>query len=66
MAIFSKRTRKATLPAVAMSLALEGILFAFAPIPDGRYALPVLIVGQALALGFALDFFNRKRGQKQI
>jgi hypothetical protein len=66
MAFFSKRSRKSTLPVIAMSLALEGILFAFAPIPDGRYALPVLIVGQALALGFALDFFNRKRGQKQL
>lgn len=65
LAIFSKRSRKSTIPALAMALALEGILFAFAPIPDGRYALPVLIVGQALALGFALDFFNRKRGQKQ-
>lgn len=66
MAILSQRSRRSTLPAIAMSLALEGILFAFAPIPDGRYALPVLIVGQALALGFALDFFNRKRGQKQL
>ena len=66
LAIFSRRSRKSTLPAIAMSLALEGILFAFAPIPDGRYALPVLIVGQALALGFLLDFFNRKRGQKQL
>lgn len=66
VAIFSKRSRRSALPAIAMSLALEGILFAFAPIPDGRYALPVLIVGQALALGFALDFFNRKRGQNQL
>lgn len=66
LAIFSKQSRKSTLPAIAMSVALEGILFVFAPIPDGRYALPVLIVGQALALGFALDFFNRKRGQKPL
>lgn len=66
IAIFSKRSRKSTLPALVMSLALEGILFAFAPIPDGRYALPVLIVGQAIAVGFALDFFFRKRGQKKI
>lgn len=66
LAIFLKQSRKSTLPALAMSLALEGILFAFAPIPDGRYALPVLIVGQAIAVGFALDFFFRKRGQKQL
>lgn len=66
LAIFSKQSRKSTLPALAMSFALEGILFAFAPIPDGRYALPVLIVGQAIAVGFALDFFFRKRGQNKI
>lgn len=66
MAVFVKRSRRSTVPALAMSIALEGILFAFAPIPDGRYALPVLIVGQALAIGFALDFFLRKRGQKQL
>lgn len=65
MAVFVKRSRRSTLPALAMSLAVEGILFVFAPIPDGRYALPVLIVGQAVALGFAFDFFFRKRGQKQ-
>ncbi len=65
LAVFSKQKRKSTLPAIAMSLALEGILFAFAPIPDGRYALPVLIVGQAIAIGFAFDFFFRKRGQKK-
>lgn len=66
MAIFMKRSRPSTVPALAMSVALGGILFAFAPIPDGRYALPILIVSQALALGFALDFFFRKRGQKQL
>lgn len=65
MAIFSRRSRSATVPALASSLAIEGILFIFAPIPDGRYALPVLIMGQAIAIGFALDFFFRKRGQKK-
>lgn len=65
LAIFSKRNRDSFIPAIIMSVAIEGLLFTFAPIPDGRYALPVLIVGQALALGFALDFLHRKRGQKQ-
>lgn len=62
----SKRSRNSALPAFILSLAVEGLLFTFAPIPDGRYALLVLIVGQALALGFALDFFHRKRGHEKL
>lgn len=34
-----------------MSLSLIGVLFIFAPIPDGRYALFALIVGQMAVLG---------------
>ncbi len=34
-----------------MSLSLIGVLFVFAPIPDGRYALFTLIVGQMALLG---------------
>ena len=34
-----------------MSLSLIGVLFIFAPIPDGRYALFALIVGQVALLG---------------
>lgn len=62
-AVFAKRRRQVLLPTLAMSVALEGILFAVAPIPDGRYALLVLIVGQSLFVGFSLDFLLRKRGQ---
>lgn len=62
MVISLRHRRNALFPALALSLALEGILFVFAPIPDGRYALPVLIMGQAFALGYILDFFLRKRG----
>lgn len=63
IAIFVKRRRQVLLPTLAMSLALEAILFAVAPIPDGRYALLVLIVGQSLFVGYFLDFLLRKRGQ---
>lgn len=62
-AVFAKRRRQVLLPTLAMTVALEGILFAVAPIPDGRYALFVLIVGQSLFVGYSLDFLLRKRGQ---
>jgi len=65
MALFVRQSRRYTIPALALCLAVEGILFVFAPIPDGRYALPVLIVGQAIALGFIIDFIFRKRGLKK-
>ena len=66
LAIFYKPARRVALPSLAMSLALELILFVFAPIPDGRYALPVLIAGQALTVGYVLDVFFRKRGRNQL
>ncbi len=63
IAIFIKRRRQVLLPTLAMSLALEAILFAVAPIPDGRYALLVLIAGETFTVGFVLDYLFRKRGQ---
>lgn len=39
-----------------MSLSLIGVLFIFAPIPDGRYALFALIVGQMALLGEFIEW----------
>ena len=39
-----------------MSLSLIGVLFIFAPIPDGRYALFALIVGQLALLGKLIEW----------
>jgi hypothetical protein len=39
-----------------MSLSLIGVLFIFAPIPDGRYALFVLIVGQMALVGKVIEW----------
>lgn len=39
-----------------MSLSLIGVLFVFAPIPDGRYALFALIVGQMALLGKVIEW----------
>ena len=39
-----------------MSLSLNGVLFVFAPIPDGRYALFALIVGQMALLGNLIEW----------
>ena len=48
--------RKSFTPALAMSIALVGILFVVAPIPDGRYALYVLLVGQLSLIGIAVEW----------
>jgi hypothetical protein len=53
LAIFDRR--KNLLPAIAMSIALIGILFVVAPIPDGRYALFVLIAGQLALIGSLIE-----------
>ena len=39
-----------------MSLSLIGVLFIFAPIPDGRYALFALTVGQVALLGKLIEW----------
>jgi hypothetical protein len=39
-----------------MSLSLIGVLFIFAPIPDGRYALFALIVGQLALFGKLIEW----------
>ena len=39
-----------------MSFSLIGVLFVFAPIPDGRYALFALIVGQIALIGKVIEW----------
>ena len=54
LAIFTQR--KDLWPAIAMTLAITGILFVVAPIPDGRYALFVLIAGQLALVGKIVEW----------
>ncbi len=62
--IFFKR--KEWLPTFLMGFSLLGILFVFAPIPDGRYALFVLLAGQLLLLGAIVDGIERLRNRNRI
>jgi hypothetical protein len=60
--VFTKLGNKERLvPPMLMGISLMSILFVVAPIPDGRYALFVLIAGQLIFLGGILDFLNRFR-----
>ena len=62
--IFLKR--KEWLPTFLMGFSLLGILFVFAPIPDGRYALFVLLAGQLLLLGAIVDGIERLRNRNRM
>jgi hypothetical protein len=62
--IFLKR--KEWLPTFLMGFSLLGILFVFAPIPDGRYALFVLLAGQLLLLGAIIDGIERIRNRNRM
>ena len=62
--IFLKR--KEWLPTFLMGFSLLGILFVFAPIPDGRYALFVLLAGQLLVLGAIIDGIERLRNRNRM
>jgi len=53
------RKQKALMPAIVMSVAMIGILFVVAPIPDGRYALFVLVAGQLALLGNFIEWACR-------
>jgi hypothetical protein len=48
--------RRELLAPFLMSISLMGVLFVFAPIPDGRYALFTLIVGQLVLLGKLVEW----------
>ena len=54
LAIFARRNQ--LLPAIVMSIAMLGIIFVVAPIPDGRYALFVLIAGQLALVGNIVEW----------
>ena len=58
--------RKEWLPTFLMGFSLLGILFVFAPIPDGRYALFVLLAGQLLLLGAIVDGIERLRNRNRM
>jgi len=58
--------RKEWLPTFLLGFSLLGILFVFAPIPDGRYALFVMLVGQLLVVGALVDGFDRLRNRNRI
>lgn len=62
--IFLKR--KEWLPTFLLGFSLLGVLFVFAPIPDGRYGLFVLLAGQLLAISFAISGFNRLPFRRKI
>ena len=48
--------RRELLAPLLMSVSLMGVLFVFAPIPDGRYGSFVLIVGQIALLGKLVEW----------
>ena len=48
--------KKNLVPATAMSIAMLSIIFVVAPIPDGRYALFVLIAGQLALIGNIVEW----------
>ena len=50
------RKQKILIPAILMSIAIMGVLFLVAPIPDGRYALFVLIAGQLALIGNLVEW----------
>jgi hypothetical protein len=48
--------QKQLLAPMLLAVSLMGVLFVFAPIPDGRYALFVLIVGQLAFIGKLVEW----------
>jgi hypothetical protein len=58
--------RKEWLPTFLLGFSLLGILFVFAPIPDGRYALFVMLAGQLLVVGALVDGFDHLRNRNKI
>ena len=53
--------RKEWLIPAVMSLSLSLILFVFAPIPDGRYSLYVLICGEICLISILMNFWEKSR-----
>ena len=63
----SRRYTKPELtPLIVMSISLMLLLFIVAPIPDGRYALFVLIAGQICLLDRTTEFIYRLRSKRMI
>ena len=62
--LLMKSKRRELLAPLLMSISLVGVLFIFAPIPDGRYALYVLIVGQLALIGKFIEW-TQTRSKRQ-
>ena len=56
MALTAVGRKRNLVPATAMSFAMLAIIFVVAPIPDGRYALFVLIAGQLALIGNIVEW----------
>lgn len=56
--LIRSKSRELLVP-LLMSASLLGVLFIFAPIPDGRYALFVLIVGQLAFVGEFVEWAHK-------
>ena len=55
-ALLMKSKNRELLPSLQMCISLLGVLFIFAPIPDGRYALYALVVGQLALSGKFIEW----------
>jgi len=61
-----RHTKPELTPLIVMSISLMLLLFIVAPIPDGRYALFVLIAGQICLLDRTTEFIYRVRSKRMI
>lgn len=58
--------RKEWLPTFLLGFSLLGILFVFAPIPDGRYALFVLLAGQLLLISTIIESLLKLKNRLKV
>jgi hypothetical protein len=61
-----RRTKPELVPLIVMSFSLLLILFIVAPIPDGRYALFVLIAGQLCLIGETIEIVPALKARFRI
>jgi hypothetical protein len=61
-----RRTKPELVPLIVMSFSLLLILFIVAPIPDGRYALFVLIAGQLCLIGKTIEIVPALKAKFRI
>ncbi len=61
-----RRTKPELVPLIVMSFSLLVLLFIVAPIPDGRYALYVLIAGQLCLISRVIESFTSLKAKLGI